>query len=74
VSVTEFSAAEMVAVAALCTANVVTVNVAVVDPSATVTVAGTLVAPGVSVASDTEMPPLPAGAALLNVTVPIAFA
>ncbi len=50
------------------TALVVTVNVALVLPPATVTLAGTVAAEVLLLDSDTATPP--AGAALLSVTVP----
>ncbi len=50
------------------TAFVVTVNVAVVFPAATLTVAGTLAA---ALLLDSEMEMPPAGAAALKVTVPV---
>ena len=58
----------MVAVAEEVTAFVVTVNVAVVLPAATATVAGT-VADVLLLDSATEIPPV--GAAALKVTVPV---
>ncbi len=51
------------------TAVVVTVNVAVVDPAATATLAGTVAAPVLLLVSVTTAPPV--GAALLKVTVPV---
>jgi len=57
----------MVAVANEATVVVVTANVALVPPGATVTVDGT-VADALSLDSETEMPPL--GATLVKVTVP----
>jgi hypothetical protein len=56
------------AVALLLTATVVTGNVAAVSPAGTVTFAGTVAAP-LLLESATTAPP--AGAALLNVTVPV---
>jgi hypothetical protein len=58
----------IVAVAAVVPAVVVTVNVPVVLPAATVTEAGT-VAAALLLDKVTEMPPV--GAALLKVTVPV---
>ena len=55
-------------VAAL-TALVLTVNVALVAPAATVTLAGVLAAPVLLLESETTAPP--DGAAPLNVTVPV---
>ena len=52
------------------TANVVAVNDALVAPAGTVTVAGTLTAPGSELLRLTAMPPV--GAALPRVTVPVA--
>jgi len=60
--------AEMFANVAAVTPDVVTVNVAVLEPAATVTDAGT-VAAALSEANATDIPP--AGAAPLSVTVPI---
>ena len=60
--------AEIVADVAAATGAVVTVNVALVAPAGTVTLAGTLVALEFS-ESETATPPL--GAAALNVTVPV---
>ena len=62
----------MVTGVATLTARVVTVNVALVVPAATVTLAGTVAAAVLLLASVTTAPP--AGAALLNVTVPVAEA
>jgi hypothetical protein len=53
----------------LATALVVTVNVAVVDPAATVTLVGTCAAAVLLLVSDTLAPPV--GAAPLSVTVPV---
>jgi hypothetical protein len=53
----------------LATALVATVNVAVVDPAATVTLAGTCAAVVLLLVSDMLAPP--AGAAPLSVTVPV---
>ena len=62
----------MVTGVAALTARVVTVNVALVAPAATVTLAGTVAAAVLLLASVTTAPP--AGAALLSVTVPVAEA
>jgi hypothetical protein len=50
------------------TADVVTVNVRLVLPAATATLAGTVAAAGLLLDSDTTVPP--DGAALVSVTVP----
>lgn len=63
-----FKAPVMVTVAPLDTALVVTVNVAVVEPPATVTDAGSVALELLEV-SETDSPPVPAAA--LSVTVPI---
>jgi len=69
VRVTPPKAAEMVTAVDAVTALVLTVNVALVAPAATVTLAGTLAAAVLLLASATCAPP--AGAAPLNVTVPV---
>jgi hypothetical protein len=60
---------EMVDVVLAATGVVVTVNVALVAPAATVTLAGTVAAAVLLLVRATTAPP--AGAALLNVTVPV---
>ena len=60
---------EMVTVALTATGVVVIVNVALVAPAATVTLAGTVAAAVLLLPSVTTAPPV--GAALLNVTVPV---
>ena len=67
VLITPAKAAEMVAEVEAATAVVVTVKLALLAPASTVTLAGTLAAVELS-DSDTSVPP--AGAALVNVTVP----
>ena len=59
----------MVTEVTLATELVVTVNVAVVDPAATVTLAGTCAAVVLLLVNPTVAPPV--GAAALNVTVPV---
>lgn len=68
VRVTPPNTAEIVTGVDVPTADVVVVNVALVPPAATVTLAGTLAAAWL-LDSDTTAPP--AGAALVNMTVPV---
>ena len=67
--VVPLSSPEMLTVALAVTGVVVTVNVALVAPAATVTFAGTVAAAVLLLVSVTTAPP--AGAALFNVTVPV---
>ena len=61
--------AEMVTVVVTITTDVLTVNVALVAPAGTVTLAGTLAPEGLLLERETTAPPL--GAGPLNVTVPV---
>jgi hypothetical protein len=68
-SVVPLYEAEMVTVVVTITTDVLTVNVALVAPAGTVTLAGTLATEGLLLERETTAPPL--GAGPLNITVPV---